>query len=95
MIFISGLHNQSEDVAVCAGSLLLRFGRFRYLRDFDEDRAALRLADDRLERFLIEADSAVFGIEGQACVCLIADVLYKRSLQLQLHVLRALRVGSR
>ena len=25
---ISGLHKQSEDVAVCAGSLLLRFGRF-------------------------------------------------------------------
>ena len=25
---ISGLHNQFEDVTVCAGSLLLRFGRF-------------------------------------------------------------------
>ena len=48
---ITGLHKQAEDVAVCAGSLLLRFGRFRYLRDFDENRAALRLADDRLERF--------------------------------------------
>ena len=92
---ISGLHKQSEDVAVCAGSLLLRFGRLRYLCHFECDRRALRLADNRLERFLIEADSAVFSIEGQARVCLIADVLYKRSFQLQLHVLRAFRVGSR
>ena len=89
---ISGLHNQSENVTVCTGSLLLRLGRFRYLCDFDENRAALRLAENRLERFLIEADSAVFGIHRQIGVGLVSYVLHEAHFQRKLYAVRALAV---
>ena len=94
MIF-SGLHNQFEDVAVCAGSLLLHFGRFRYLCNFDNDRAALRFSKYGLDRLLVERHLAVFGVHRQIGVGLVGDVLDKAYFQRKLYAVRTLGVRCR